>query len=402
MRVLIADKFDPSGIEALEASGCQVTSTPDLTADDLPGAIAEIDPAVLIVRSTKVHAAAFESARSLGLIVRAGAGYDTIDVDAASALGIYVANCPGKNSLAVAELAWGLILCCDRRIPQQTAELREGRWSKKEYSKARGLYGRTLGLIGTGQIAMAVAERGRAFGMPIIAWSRSLDDAKAKTLGIARCDSPADVAASADVVSVSIAATPETKQLCGRRFFEAIRPGAYFINTSRGSIVDEAALLAALDEKSIRAGLDVYDDEPAATANAFDSKIARHPNVVGTHHIGASTDQAQQAIADEAVRIVATYQATGEVPNVVNRCAKSPATCLLVVRHLNKPGVLAHVVGLIGDAQINIEEMENVIYQGAAAACARIRLDAQPPADVMQGIFDASKNILGVELTDID
>ena len=121
-----------------------------------------------------------------------------------------VANCPGKNAIAVAELAWGLILSCDRRIPDQVGELRENKWSKKEYAKARGLYGMTLGLVGLGTIAQEVAERGRGFGMEVVAWSRSLTPEKARKLGVGFCASPADVAKSADVISVSIAANTDT------------------------------------------------------------------------------------------------------------------------------------------------------------------------------------------------
>jgi D-3-phosphoglycerate dehydrogenase len=327
---------------------------------------------------------------------------DNIDVPAASARGISVANCPGKNSIAVAELVWGLILSCDRRIADQTADLRNGVWNKKEYSKARGLYGRTLGVIGVGQIGREVVERAKAFGMHVIGWSRSLSDESAAEMGIERRASAAAVAKEADVVSINVAATDQTRKLINEDFCAALRPGAIVINTSRGTVVDERALLKAIREKGVRAGLDVYEGEPASTSGEFRSELASFAGVCGTHHIGASTDQAQDAIAAEAVRIVRVYKQTGEVLNIVNRCAKSPATRLLVVRHLNRPGVLALVIGEIGKANINIEEMENVIYQGAEAACAKIRLDAEPPESVLQKIRDGSKNIISADLTSID
>jgi len=334
-------------------------------------------------------------------VVRAGAGVDNIDVPAASARGISVANCPGKNSIAVAELVWGLILSTDRRIADQTMDLRGGKWNKKEYSKARGLYGRTLGVIGVGQIAREVIQRAKAFGMRVVAWSRSLDDAKAAELDVERAGSPIDVAKQSDVVTINVAATNDTKKLVNAAFLDAMKNGAVLINTSRGTVVDEPALLKAIAEKNIRAGLDVYDGEPASASGAFASQLASNPNVTGTHHIGASTDQAQDAIAAEAVRIVRVYMETGAVPNIVNRCAKSPATRLLVVRHRNRPGVLAHVIGEIGRANINIEEMENVIYQGAEAACAQIRLDADLPEAAMQRIRSGSEHILSVDLATI-
>ena len=404
MKILIADKFQQKGIDDLKSLGAQVAYEPDVTAETLPALVERHDPDVLVVRSTKVKPPVFEVAKRLTLVVRAGAGVDNIDVPAASARGISVANCPGKNSIAVAELVWGLILASDRRIPDQTADLRAGVWNKKEYSKARGLYGRTLGVIGVGQIAREVISRARAFGMRVVAWSRSLTDEAADSMGIERRASPLDVAREADVVSINVAATDQTKQLVNAKFIDALKPGAVLINTSRGTVVDEPALLKAIKEKNVRAGLDVYEGEPggASASGAFNSELASSPGVVGTHHIGASTDQAQDAIAAEAVRIIKVYKETGEVPNIVNQCGKSPATRMLVVRHLNRPGVLAHVIGEIGKAEINIEEMENVIYQGAEAACAKIRLDGEPPESVLQKIRDGSKNVLSVDLTAIE
>jgi len=404
MKILIADKFDQTGLEQLKALGCDVQIDPSLGPDSLPGEVGEYQPDVLIVRSTKVPADVFEAAKALSLVIRAGAGYDNINVAAASARGISVANCPGKNSIAVAELAWGLILACDRRIPDQTIELRAGTWNKKEYSKARGLFGRTLGVIGTGQIAQEVITRARSFGMPIVAWSRSLTPQRAAELGVGFCNDKIECARSADIVSVHVAGTPETKNLIDTPFCEALRPGAIFINTSRGSVVDEAALLEAIRTKGVRAGLDVYQNEPGSgsTSNEFASELAAEPGVFGTHHIGASTDQAQQAVTGEAVRIVRTYMETGNIPNVVNVCAKTTATRLLVVRHLNQPGVLAHVIGAIGSAKINIEDMENVIYEGEKAACARMNLDSEPSPEILQQIQTGCEHVLSADLTVID
>lgn len=402
MLVLIADKFEKSGIDQITAMGVQATYRPDLGEAGLPAALAEVDPDILIVRSTKVRAVAFEQARRLSLVIRAGAGFDNIDVAAASNRGISVATCPGKNAIAVAELAWGLIIACDRRIPDQTADLRAGRWNKKEYSRARGLFGRTLAVIGLGQIGIEVARRAKAFGMEVVACSRSLNEARARALGVTWCPTLVDAAYAADAVSVHLAADDETRGMIGEAFFNAMKPGAIFVNTSRGSVVDERALLKAVREKGVRAGLDVYENEPPAGEGQFHCDIIREPGVIGTHHVGASTDQAQQAIAEEVIRIVRVYKETGDPPNVINIAAKTPATRLLVVRHLNRPGVLAHVVGEIGRARINIEDMRNVIYQGAEAACARIKLDAEPPPPVMDAIRTGSPHILSVDLTAIE
>src|SRR3954462_7775156 len=254
MKVLIADKFEKVGIDGLKELGCTVVSQPDVKAEDLPATIKATDPHILIVRSKKVNAEALKAGTALTLVIRAGAGIDTIDVSTASSLGVFVSNCPGKNSIAVAELVLGLLLACDRRIPDQTAELRQGTWNKGEYSKARGLHGRTLGIVGLGQIGREIASRAQAFGMRVVAWSRSLTHEEADRLGITYAQTPLDVARHSDAVSINVAANAETKQLVNAEFLAAMRPGAYLINTSRGSVVDEAALEQAVREKKIRAG----------------------------------------------------------------------------------------------------------------------------------------------------
>src|SRR6267142_6989748 len=171
MKVLIADTFEQSGIDGIAAAGCEVIYEPELSGETLAATLGSTGADVLVVRSTKVTEPMLD-AGSLSLIVRAGAGVNTIDVKAASRRGIYVSNCPGRNAIAVAELTFGLILALDRRIPDNVADLRAGRWNKKEYSKAKGLYGRTLGLLGFGSVGQEVARRAVAFGMPVLVWSR--------------------------------------------------------------------------------------------------------------------------------------------------------------------------------------------------------------------------------------
>jgi D-3-phosphoglycerate dehydrogenase len=402
MRVLIADKFEKVGIDGLKELGCTVLSQPDLTAETLPTALKEHDPNILIVRSTKVSADALRGGASLALVIRAGAGIDTIDVTAASDLGIFVSNCPGKNSVAVAELVLGLLLSCDRRIPDQVADLRAGKWNKAEYSKGRGLHGRTLGIVGLGQIGREIATRARAFGMHVAAWSRNLTHEDADRLGFRYCQTPLEVARISDAISINVAATAETTHLVNADFLAAMKPGAYLINTARGSVVDEAALATAVKEKGIRAGLDVFHGEPTGGSGAWDSAIARQPGVYGTHHVGASTEQAQVAIAHETIRIVQEFIQAGTVPNCVNRLAKSAATHILAVRHKNRPGVLADVFRILADRTINVEEVENIIYHGAHATLARIHLDAGPGADALEAVRRANENIISVELTEID
>ena len=397
MRVLIADAFEQSGRDALHAMGCEVRFDPKLKDEALAAAVEEFRPDVLVVRSTKVPEAVL-AAGALKLVVRAGAGYNTIDVAAASRRGIYVSNCPGKNSIAVAELAFGLILALDRQIADNVIALRRGEWNKSGFSKARGLFGRTLGLIGLGQIGREVALRARAFGLPVVAWSRSLTADVARLLGVQRMDSPAEVARAADIVSVHVALNAQTRGLIDAAFFAAMRPGAYFINTARAEVVDQPALARAVEEKGIRAGLDVFASEPAGGTGEFADGIVKLPGVYGTHHIGASTEQAQEAIAAETVRIIRTFFQTGQVPNVVNLARTTPAICALVVRHLDRPGVLAGVLDAIRAAEINVQEMENIIFEGAQAAVARIHLETSPGPEVIARIQASSPHILEVSL----
>jgi D-3-phosphoglycerate dehydrogenase len=397
MRVLVADKFPESGQAKLIELGCEVIYNPELKNQSLIEEISRSGADVLVVRSTRVTKEMLEAGR-LSLVVRAGAGYNTIDVQAASQLGIYVANCPGKNSIAVAELAFALILALDRRIPENVADLKRGIWNKKEYSKARGLFGRTLGLVGVGRIGREMIPRARAFGMPVVAWSRSLTSERAKELGIEGKETLLEVAAASDIVSVHVALNDETRNLIDERFFNAMRPGAYFINTARAEVVDQLALERAVRERGLRAALDVFAGEPSSGAGTIEDKIFQLDGVIGTHHIGASTDQAQQAIADETVRIIREYKETGRPPNVVNLAKKSPATHLLIVRHYDRVGVLADVFDQIKAAGINVQETENIVFEGAIAAVARIHLDQAPSADVLESIRTKSKDIIELSL----
>jgi D-3-phosphoglycerate dehydrogenase len=400
MLVLIADKFEQSGRDGLQAIGCEVSFQPDLKDDALVQAIAKHQPDVLVVRGTKVSEPML-AAGPLKLIVRAGAGYNTIDVAAASRRGIYVSNCPGKNSIAVAELAFALILALDRRIADNVIALRAGQWNKKEFSKARGLFGRVLGLVGVGKIAQEMIPRARAFGMPVVAWSRSLTNEKAAELGVERMETPLDVARAADIVSVHVALKPDTRMLIGPDFFRSMREGAYFINTSRGEVVDQGALVEAIKSKGIRAGLDVFAIEPTSAVAEFTDPIAQEASVYGTHHIGASTDQAQEAIAAETVRIIQSFKETGQVPNVVNLAQRTPATHRLVVRHRDRPGVLAQVLDAIKAEQINVQEMENIVFEGAEAAVARINLDKAPSQATLDRLRGSNADIIELNVLEI-
>jgi D-3-phosphoglycerate dehydrogenase len=386
MKVLIADKFEQSGIDGLRDAGCDVLFQPELKDAALRDAIAATQADVLVVRSTAVTAEMLE-AGSLALVVRAGAGYNTIDVAAASRRGVYVSNCPGKNAIAVAELTMGLLLALDRRIPDNVAELRAGAWNKKGFSQARGLHGSTLGLVGFGNIGQEVATRAQAFGMRVLVWSRRFNQgAAAPEPPLHMVSSLEALAEMSDAVSVHLALSGETRGLLGAPFFARMKQGAIFINTARGEVVDYGALEQAIRERGLRAGLDVFPGEPSSATGTFTSALAALPNVYGTHHIGGSTDQAQEAIAAETVRVIVSYMKTGQVPNVVNLARSTPATHRLVVRHRDRPGVLAFVFDQLKQNGINVQETENVVFDGADAAVARINVDGEPPHGVMAAL----------------
>ncbi len=395
MRVLIVDKLSPATVTSLERLGMKVEVAKDLTAETLPGALAETD--ILVVRSTKVTAAAIEAAPQLSLVIRAGAGVDTIDLAAASARGIYVANCPGKNTAAVAELAIGLLVAADRRIVEATVAMRGGAWQKKEFGKARGLAGRTLGILGFGAIGRAVAQRAKGLEMHVVAWSRSLTPEQAEQEGVGFAASPEALAAASDAVSVHLALAPETKHLVNQRFLDAMAPGAILVNTSRGPLVDTQALRAAIVEKGLRVGLDVFEGEPAGgEAPWTDRELAGL--VTCTPHVGASTDQASEAIAAEVVRIVETFLRTGHPAGAVNLCARSPATQRLVVRHYDRVGVLAAVLDGLREEGINVEEVENSVFAGAQAACCAMQLSRAPSPGLVASLR-ANPNIIHVLLS---
>ena len=383
MKILIADKLSSNLFASLEYLGADIISNPNIKAEDLIKVIGDTN--VLIVRSTKVLAKTIENGEGLQLIIRAGAGLNNIDLEIASNNGVFVANCPGKNSDAVAELALGHIIACDRRIVDASLDMRNGYWKKKTYQNATGLKSRTLGVIGLGSVGRSLVGLAKGLGMNVIAWSRNLTKDKADKLNIIYCDSIDEVAANADVISVHLAATPDTKHLINNIFFNKMKNGAIFVNTSRGEIVDTDALNKAINEKELRVGLDVFENEPANSMAEFD-KTDLAGLITCTPHIGASTSQASESIEDEVVRIVDSLINSGKPINVVNSRFKSTDGAILMVRHYNRVGVLAFVLDALREEGINVEDMENNIFKGSTAAVASLRLDKVPSPEVISRI----------------
>lgn len=398
MRVLIADKFSADGKATLATLGLQIEDRPDLGAADLPAALEASGADVLVVRSTEVKADAFARAPALSLVIRAGAGVNTIDLAAASKHGVFVANTPGKNAIAVAELTMGLILSLDRSIPDAVIEARAGRWDKKRFGKARGLAGRRLGLVGFGAIAREVAVRAQAFGMQVHAFDVVLTDADADAHGVTRAATLDALLRESDVVSVHVPYIKgRTHHLIGEEELALMKDGATLIHTSRGGVVDDAALASAIAKGRLRAGLDVFEGEPADAKTEWRCALTDSHGVYGTPHIGASTEQAEDAIAVEVVRIIRDYLGQGVVHNCVNVQRQRGEGCTVVVRHLDRVGVLAAVLDAFREEQVNVQEMQNVIFDGNAAASATITLAREPSRELVAKL-EARDDVIAVSV----
>jgi D-3-phosphoglycerate dehydrogenase len=399
MKVLIADKFPDQYTEKIKSLVRELVYDPKLKESDLPGKISDVD--ILIVRSTVVNADCINKSNKLSLIIRAGAGVNNIDIKAANEKGIFVSNCPGKNSIAVAELAMGLICAIDRRVPDNVVDFRNGRWNKALYSKADGLFGKTLGIAGVGQIGTELIYRARAFGLKVIGWSRSLTQEKAETLGIEKINTLEELFRQSDIVSVHLAQNADTKKIITKDLINKLKKGAYLINTARAGVIDEEALINAAKEEKIFAGLDVFNAEPEGKEGEFSSEISGIKNIYVTHHIGASTEQAQNAVAEETFNIIKNYIELGEIKNWVNRCKKTAAKFQLVVRHFDKPGVLARVLRLLSEERINAQEMENVIFDGEKTACCTIKLDSKPSDKILKEMPEKEDEIIDISMVEL-
>ena len=407
MRMLVADRLDREPLEELEILGVDVFHDPALTEETLPAALADVD--ILVVRSTKVSKEAIEASPELSLIVRAGAGVNTIDLAAASKHGVYVANCPGKNGAAVAELAMGLLVALDRRIVDATNSLRQGRWDKSEYAGAEGLYGKRIGIAGLGAIGTMVADRSRAFGLDVYAWSRSLTAGRASQQGFKHCGTIRELASSVDILSLHLPLTDQTRRIVDREVLEAMPDGATILNTARAGVMDYDALAELMPQKRFKVGLDVFEGEPQEGSAdfappLFEALAGKEGFVLyGTPHIAASTEQAQSAIAREVVHIVRDFLTEEEVRNVVNVCRNTPARWALVLRSRDEVGVLANVLNVVSRHGLNIEEITNTVFEGAAAACTKLRVTGRPGPDCLSEIraFDEVFHVDVVQLPNL-
>jgi D-3-phosphoglycerate dehydrogenase len=394
LKVLVADKFPDKYIQQMKDLDLDVIYQPKLGEKDLPEAAKDVD--ILVVRSTVVNEETIKNSKKLNLIIRAGSGVNNINIAAANKKGIYVANCPGMNAVAVAELAIGLMLSLDRFIPDNVADFKKGVWNKDKYSKGQGLKGKTLGIIGVGNIGKEVAKRAHAFEMNVY----GKDITRIEGVQIKDFSEMNQLLPLCDIMTIHLPATPETKGLFNKKMFSYMKDGALIVNTSRQDVIAEDDLLEAIKEKNIRYACDVFKGEPEAKTGEVKSKLQDNPNVYVTHHIGASTAQAQDAVAEETINIINHFIHSGVIDHWVNRARVSDSHYQLVVKHFDKPGVLASVLDLLRAGSINIEEIENVIFDGGIAASCTMKLKNAASSDMLKKMSE-NPNVISVSHVEI-
>ncbi|HEU4318713.1 MAG TPA: hydroxyacid dehydrogenase [Acidimicrobiia bacterium] len=312
-RVLVTDKVELSGLYPLvDDDSFEIVEIADSSTSEFAEALPIAD--ALVVRSaTTVTAEMLGAASNLKAVGRAGVGVDNVDISAASDRGIAVFNAPGGNTIAAAELTMALLIAVARKIPAAEASVRSGQWERAAF-KGVELRGKTLGLIGAGRIGGEVAIRCQSFGMSVIVYDPYLTEQRAEELNIelVRLE---DVLDQADFISIHVPLTDETRDIVGREALERMKTTAFVVNASRGGVVDEPALAAALHAGEIAgAALDVYDTEPLP----IDSPLRDAPNLVLTPHLGASTAEAQVGVATEVAEKIKTLLLTGDGSAAIN------------------------------------------------------------------------------------
>ena len=314
LRVLVTDEIDPEGVQLLQAEPrLRVDELPTLPKQELLARIVEYD-AIVGRSATRISDELLRAGKKLRVVGRAGVGVDNIALDTATALGIAVINAPAGNTVAVAELFFGVMIGLLRHLPHATQSMREGKWDRSQLLGSE-LKGRTLGIVGVGRIGSEIAARAQAFCMEVVGYDPYIADDRFRALRVRRAETLEALLEEVDIVTVHTPLNDETKGLIGRRELGLLRPGSIVANLARGGIVDDQALLSALESGHVRgATLDVYQSEPLAA----DHPIRKAPNVVLTPHIGASTAEAQRNVAVDVCRAVRDALLEGELSRSIN------------------------------------------------------------------------------------
>ncbi len=321
MKILISDDISDSCLDIFaKHPGLEVVYEPALGKD--PQALLQkiTDADALVVRSTtKVTPSVFAAAKKLKVVGRAGIGVDNIDVEAASRQGVIVMNTPHGNMVTTAEHALAMMFALVRSIPQATASLKSGKWEKTRFLGSE-LYQKTLGIIGCGNIGKIVADRARGLKMKVVAFDPFLSDDLAQDLGIQKVSFD-ELLASAHVITIHTPYSEKTHHLINRAAFAKMRPGVFLINCARGGLVDEAALAWALEQKIVQGvALDVFEKEPVPA----DHPLLKFEQVIGTPHLGAATEEAQENVARDVAVQIADFLISGVIVNAVNTPSATP------------------------------------------------------------------------------
>jgi D-3-phosphoglycerate dehydrogenase len=396
MKVLVACSLPESTLQELRSLGTEVLYEPELTAERMEDLVRDV--AVLVVRRTRVSPEVIAAGKALQLIVRAGTDIANIALEEASAQGIFVANCPHTDAIAIAELTFGLLLALDRGVLESAAALKKGVLQEPEVGEARGLAGRTLGVLGFGPVEQEIVKRAHAFDINVLAWSPTLTPELAAASHVRFCAWPRELARESDMVTVYTPQQEADEVLVDAEFLQNMRDGAYIVYVGHPAAVDEAALAEIARERHLRVAYDISAPH-LATSNAgrFKSRLQALPKAIGTYRLADRTEQSYEATTDELLRVIREFLIAGRVVNCVNLLERSPATWQLVLRLKDTVGVLASVMGQIRADGINVEEISSQVFTGAQAGFCTIALDERPSTEALSAIRELD-GVLHLEL----
>ncbi len=396
MKILVGCSLPEWALQELRSLGTEVLYEPTLTTERMEKLIGNV--AVLVVGRRRVSPEVVSTGKALQAIVRVGTDIANIAVEEASAQGIFVANCPYQDAIAVAELTFGLLLALDRGVLENAAALRKGVLAEPESNDALGLAGRTLGVLGFGRVEQEIVKRARAFEMNLLAWSPTLTPEPAAASGVNFCAWPRELARQSDMVTVYAPQQETEEVLVDAEFLQNMRAGAYIVYVGHPAALDEMALAQIAKERHLRVAYDISAPHLAGSdAGRFRSRLQALPNVIGTHHLADRTKQAYEATAGELVRVIREFLVAGEVVNCVNILEHSPATWQLVLRLRDTVGVLASVLDHVRADGINVEEVSSRVFTGAQAGFCTIALDERPSAEALNAIRELD-GVLHLEL----
>lgn len=374
-RVLISDKIDEAAIAIFKDAGVEVDYKPGLSAEDLAKILPEYD-GLAIRSSSKVTSALLQKPGKLKVIGRAGIGVDNVDVPAATKAGVIVMNTPFGNSTTTAEHAVAMMMALVRSIPQASESTHQGKWEKSKYMGTE-LRGKTLGVIGCGNIGSIVADRAQGLKMKVIGADPFLTPERAIEIGVEKVEIP-ELLQRADVITIHTPLTPETKYVLNKDTLAQTKKGVFIVNCARGGLIDEAALKDALDSGHVKgAALDVFEVEPATEHPLFGNE-----NVICTPHLGASTSEAQVAVALQIAEQMSAYLMQGAVENALNLPNISAADAPILKPYLPLASALGTLAAQLAD---NIEDV-TILYAGDVAG-----VNTKPlTCEILSGLMSAS------------